>query len=410
MFRSSKPLVAVCVAALSLAGGFLQAAEEPKVSRAMEKPLKACNDSYQAKKFDDAIAKCKEATSLPNRSAYDNFVINQILAVSYAQTKRYTEAYPVLKEVVESPYVDRKSKDVFILTLGQIAFGAKDYPAAIDWAQKAIADGQDNADTRGMIANSYYAQKKFKECTTAAQDVVGRAEKAGQRPTENSLQMLFACQSNSNDMSGQGRTIEKLVTYYPKPDYWLNAMITLIQSAQSAHDDRLLLQVYRLQADVGTMKRNDQYGEMAKLAMEQGYPGEAVSVLDQAMAKNVFTDAREKAQYGRLLEAAKKGLEQEKLDVAKSEQEAMKSANGDLLIAVGASYLFNLGDATKAVTLIQQGITKGVAKIPVYDAYVTLGLAQAKAKNAAEGDKAFGKVDKNDNYERLAKLWSLRVK
>ena len=409
MFRSSKSLIAV-IAAVSLSAGLLQAAEEPKVSKEMEKPLKACNDSYQAKKFDDAIAKCKEAATLPNRKPYDNFVINQILAVSYVQTKKYNDAYPVLKEVVDSPYVDKKAKDVFIQTLAQISFGNKDYNAALEWAQRAIADGQDSTEIRSMIANAYYAQSKFKECTTASQEVVGRAEKAGQRPSENSLQMLFTCQSKNNDNAGQGRTIEKLINYYPKPDYWLNGMITLIQAAQQAHDDRLLLQVYRLQADVGTMKRNDQYGEMAKLAVEQGYPGEAVNVLQQAMDKKIFTDQRENAQYTRLLEAAKKALAQEKETINKSEAEALKSGNGDLLIAVGSSYLFNMGDAAKAVTLIQQGITKGVSKIPVNDAYITLGLAQAKNKAGAEADRTFGKVDKNENYERLAKLWSLRVK
>ena len=407
MFRSSKPLVAACIAALSLAGGLLQAAEE-KVSRALEKPLKAANDAMQAKKFDEAIAKAKEAQGVEGRNAYDNYVINEILGASYVRTNKFAEAYQALSANAESQFLDPKGKAQRYMALTQLAYTLKQYPETVEWANKAIALGQDTTEMRVLVAQTNYLQSKFKEAAAAMQEVVARAEKAGQRPTEASLQLLFQCYVKLNDQQNQGRVIERLVTYYPKPDYWLNAMITLIQSAHN--DDRLLLQVYRLQADVGTMKRNDQYGEMAKLAVEQGYPGEAVSVLDQAMAKNVFTDAREKAQYGRLLEAAKKALEQEKQDVTKSEQEASKSANGDLLIAVGASYLFNLGDASKATTLIQQGIAKGVSKIPLYDAYVTLGLAQAKAKNAAEADKSFGKVDKNDNYERLAKLWALRVK
>ena len=408
MFRSSKPLVAVCVAALSLAAGLLQAAEEPKVSRAMEKPLKACSDSYGVKKFDEAIAKCKEAQALPNRSEYDNFIIDQILAVSYTQTKRYSDAYPLLKQLTESRYIDPRTKDAFVQQLGPIAMQLKQYPEAIEWIQKSIASGHDTTDARYMIGQAYFAQNKYKECASATHEVLDRAERAGQRPTENLLQMLFACQTKLDDAAGQGRTVEKLVTYYPKPDYWLNAMITLIKAARN--DERLLLQVYRLQADVGTLKRSDQFGEMAQLSVEQGYPGEAVGTLEQGLSKNVFTDAREKAKYERLLEAAKKALAQEKEGVASSEKEAMRTGNGDLMVAVGASYLFNIGDATKAVSLIQQGIAKGVTKIPLYDAYVTLGLALAKAKNGPEADKAFGKVDKNDNYERLAKLWALRVK
>lgn len=408
MIRSSKRLFAVGVAAVSVAAGLVHAAEEQKVSRAMEKPLKACSDPYSAKKFDEAIAKCKEAESLPNRTEFDDAIIHQILAVSYTQTKRYPEAYAMLKKVVDSSHVDPRTRDAFLQQLGPIAMMLKQYPEAIDWLQKSIAAGHDTTDNRTMIATAYYAQNNFKECSAAAQDVVGRAEKAGQRPSENSLQMLFACQSKNNESSGQGKTIEKLVTYYPKPDYWRNAMITLVQSANN--DDRLKLQVFRLQSDVGTLVRSDQFGEMAQLSVEQGYPGEAVATLEQALGKGVFGDAREKAKYERLLEAAKKALAQEKQEVASSEKEAMRTGNGDLLVAVGSSYLFNLGDPAKAVTLIQQGIGKGLTKFPLHDAYVLLGLALAKAKNAPEADKAFGKVDKNDNYERLAKLWALRVK
>jgi tetratricopeptide (TPR) repeat protein len=324
------------------------------------------------------------------------------------QTKRYADAYPLLKGVVESPHVDPRTKDAFIQQLGQIAIQLKQYPEAIEWLQKSIAAGHDTTDARYLIGVSYYAQNKFKECASTTHDVLERSEREGKRPSENLLQMLFQCQSKMDDAVGQGRTIERLVTYYPKPDYWQNAMITLIKSARN--DERLLLQVYRLQADVGTLKRSDQFGEMAQLSIEQGYPGEAVSILEQALGKIVFTEEREKAKYVRLLEASKKALAQEKDGIAAAEKEALRTGNGDLLVAVGGNYLFNAGDAAKAVSLIQQGIAKGLTKVPLYDAYITLGLAQAKAKNGADADKAFAKVDKNDNYERLAKLWSLRVK
>jgi tetratricopeptide (TPR) repeat protein len=390
---------------MSLAASLSQAAEE-KVSRAMEKPLKEANDAMQAKKYEEAIAKAKAAQAVEGRTAYDNYVINEILGASYVRANKFAESYQALSANANSQFMDAKAKGQRYLALTQLAYTLKNYPETVEWANKAIESGQDTTEIRVLVAQTNYLQGKYKEAAAAMQEVVSRTEKGG-RPTEASLQLLFQCYVKLNDQQNQGRIVEKLVTYYPKPDYWLNAMITLIQSAHN--DERLLLQVYRLQTDVGTMKRSDQFGEMAQLSVEQGYPGEAVATLDQAMAKNVFTDAREKAKYERLLEAAKKALAQEKEGVAKSEQEAVRTGSGDLMVAVGASYLFNIGDANKAVTLIQQGITKGVTKIPLYDAYVTLGLAQAKAKNGAEADKSFGKVDKNDNYERLAKLWSLRV-
>jgi hypothetical protein len=241
------------------------------------------------------------------------------------------------------------------------------------------------------------------------QEVVGRAEKSGQRPTESSLALLFQCYDKLSDEGNRGRIIDKLVAYYPKPDYWLNAMVTLQQAAQK--NDRLLLQVYRLMADVGAIKSANQFGEMASLAMEQGFPGEAQSVLELAMSKNVFEDQREKAKYTRMLESARKGVASEKANVASAETEAARTGNSDLLVAVGSSYLLNAGDPAKAAALISQGLTKGsLQKIPVNDADITLGIAYTRAKNTAEAQKAFGRVDKDNSYERLAKLWSLRAR
>ena len=67
------------------------------------------------------------------------------------------------------------------------------------------------------------------------------------------------------------------------------------------------------------------------------------------------------------------------------------------------------GQFPQAVTAIQRGIAKGnVASLP--SAQISLGLAQFKAGNKAEALKAFKAVKGDANLERIAKLWSLRVK
>jgi hypothetical protein len=57
------------------------------------------------------------------------------------------------------------------------------------------------------------------------------------------------------------------VTYHPMPDYWSNLMDTLYKGKLS---DKQLLQVYRLSADVGVLKRGTDYAEMAQLALATG--------------------------------------------------------------------------------------------------------------------------------------------
>jgi len=85
-------------AALAFAAATLLAlpaqAEESKesgaknnVSAKMAKPLKAAHDDLDAKKYQDAIAKLKEAEATQGKSPYDQHVINEMLKVAYVRTE-----------------------------------------------------------------------------------------------------------------------------------------------------------------------------------------------------------------------------------------------------------------------------------------------------------------------------------
>lgn len=408
MSRHNLFVAALCGCLLSLSTAPAMSAEQqgPAVSRPMEKPLKAAQDAMNAKKYDEALTLLKQAESTPGKSAFDQFVINEFLGPIYARQNKYAEAYEAFAANADSQYLTQGKADRYKV-LATLAYSLKNYPGAVEWGNKAVAAGDNSNDVQLIIAQSYFLQNKYKESATATQELVARAERAGQRPAEANLKLLWECYRKTNDDNAEGKVIEKLLTYYPKPDYWANAMASLQQ--MSNRNDRLTLQTYRLMQDVGTLKRSDQYAEMAQLAQEQGFPAEAQAVLEQGMAKNVFTEQRDKERAGRLLEAAKKLAVTAKQGLPRDEQAAAAAPNGEVLVAVGSSYLINANDPGKAVPLITQGIAKGGLK-SVNDAYINLGLAQARSKNVAEAQKAFGKVDKDPGYERLAKLWALRTR
>jgi tetratricopeptide (TPR) repeat protein len=403
MSYRSRIIVAAMVCAAGLSG-ITAGAEE--VSRALAKPLKAAQDALTAKNYDQALASLREAQGNTNKSAYDQYVINELLGPVYASRSNFSEAFDAYAANAESAFLPADGKAARYKLLAQLSYQLKNYPNAVDFGSRAIKAGENGNDMQLIVAQSYYLQAKYKDAAGSMQEIVARAERSGQRPQETSLRFLWDCYRKLNDDPAQGRIIEKLLNYYPKPDYWQNAMANLQQGSK---DDRFTLGVYRLMADVGTLKRPDQYSEMAQLAVEQGFPGEAQQVLEQAFAKGVYTEQRDKERSTRLLESAKKLVATEVAGLPKVEKQAASAPTGDLLVAVGASYLLNAGDAAKAATLISQGIAKGSLKSP-NDAYLLLGLAQTRAKNIAEAQKALAKVDGNEGYERLAKLMSFRAR
>jgi hypothetical protein len=88
-------LASLCAAGV-LSGIVVAADQGPQVSKAAAKPLKAAQDALKDKKLDEALTHLKEAQDVKERTAYDNFVINQDLLYIYVQKQDYTQAAPIL--------------------------------------------------------------------------------------------------------------------------------------------------------------------------------------------------------------------------------------------------------------------------------------------------------------------------
>jgi TolA-binding protein len=381
-------------------------ADEPQVSRELAKPLKAVQDAMAAKQYADAIAKAKEANAISGKSPYDQYIINEFLLAAYAATGNYAEAADRIEANQGSSFTPGNVRAQRVRTLMALYYQMRNWGKVTEYGAQARANGDNSNDTLQLIANANYLQGKYKEAMTAMQEIVNRADDNGGRPDEKSLKFVWDCANRLKDDATAGRVVEKLVTYYPKPDYWQYAMISLLQSKGS--DDRLALNIYRLENEVGLLQRGADFTDAAQIALDQGNPGEAYSLMQAAFAKGVYTEQRDKDKNQRLLDMAKSKATADRAGIAKFESDASKAASGDPLVQIGAAYL-GFGQPDKAEAAISKGIAKGNLKY-ADEAYLLLGIAQLRQKNMDEARKAFGKVTVDAKYTRLAKLWALRAR
>ena len=173
-------------------------------------------------------------------------------------------------------------------------------------------------------------------------------------------------------------------------------------------DDKVLLNTFRLAADVDALKRGEEYTEMAQLAIEQGSPGEAVSTLEKAFAKNVFTEQRDKDKNQRLLEAAKKSAASDQAALGSLETEAAKAKTGGADIGLGKGYL-SYGQYDKAAVALQRGLGKGGLSDKA-EVQLLLGIAQLKSGKKDDAIKSFNSLKDDAKYGRLAGLWALHAR
>lgn len=396
-------VAAASIIAASLLAGSAFAAEQPTVSNKLAKPLKAAQDAIAAKNYDEALSKLKEAQAVPERTAYDNYVINTFLLKLYAGKQDMAAEVPIVEQLAQSQYTTPDQKKVYLKSVAQYYYQQKDYSKAIESAQEAIKAGASDSDTQGLIARAQYLSGKYKEAAASMTEIVGKMEK----PDEESLKLLWQFDDKAGDKAGAAKTVDRLVAYYPKPEYWLNALAPLVNS--DTKDAHVQMNVYRLMLDVGVLKRSSDFAEMAELALDQGYPGETQSVLQKAFSENVFTEQRDKDRYQHLLDGAKTRATNDQASLPSQEKDAEAAANGDKLIQVGAAYL-SYGQNDKAIANLTKGIAKGNLKYPD-EANLLLGIAQMRSHNASEAQKLFEKVAASSNagYSRLGKLWALHA-
>jgi hypothetical protein len=393
-------------AALPLLASPLFAADAPNtptVSNKLAKPLKAAQDALAAKNYDEALAKIKEAQALPEKTPYDNYVIGTFLLKTYAGKQDMASEMPIVEQLAQSQYTAPEQKKLYLKTIAQYYYQAKDYNKALEAGNEAVKGGVGDTEMMGLIARSEYLTGKYKEAAATMQEIVGKQEK----PDEDSLKLLWQFDIKADDKVGAGKAVEKLVAYYPKPEYWANALASLANA--DTKDSHLQLNVYRLMNDVGVLKRGLDYAEMADIALDQGYPGETQSVLQKAFAENVFTEPRDKERYQHLLDGAKQRAATDQAALPNTEKEAANAPTGDKLVQVGAAYM-SYGQNDKAIAAINRGIAKGNLKYPD-EANLLLGIAQLRSHDAADAQKSFEKVggSSNSGYARLGKLWALHA-
>ncbi len=383
-------------------------ADKPTVSRAFGKPLQAAQKDEQKGDFRAALAELDKARALPKPTPYETHAINELALYAYAKTKNFPAAAQAMEATLGDGFTTADTEHTRVQQIAGIYYQLKDYEKAAQFGERAVKGGFATGNTIIIVSQAYYLKGDFHNAERFTSGVVNEEIKRGATPTEPQLQIVLSSCVKLDDNSCIERSLERLVTYYPKPTYWRDLMDSLYQSKQAENNDSDMLNIYRLAMDVGAMTMPSQYIEMAQLALEQGSPGDAEQVLEKGFGANIFSDTHDREHADRLLANAKKQAASDQSSLAKLATDAASAPMGDKDVAVGVAYL-GYQQYDKAADALAQGIMKGGLKNQA-QAQLLLGIAQLKAGRKADAIKSFQAVMGDPTLERLAALWGLRAR
>ena len=361
----------------AVAGGVMVSslpAVAQSVRPAVGTPLTEAKTLAAQKNYKAAMAKINEAEAVPNKTAAETQIINQ------------------MKEYIASVSGDT-STPAGAKTKFANDYNAKSYKAVIADADALKKLGALDAASMQVVAQSYYLDGDKQGCLKYIKNNFSN-------PGDDTLALQLRCAYDAGDDDVQRSTLETLIAHTGKAEYW-NDLLKMSERGQGMRDHDTL-DVYRLKLLTGTINGADEYTTLAQLAVQLQFPAEAVAVIEKAQAANLLKNDRS----NKLLALAKTQAAADIANMPKNLAAANAAPKGDPLVKIGEDQ-WGQGKGKDAIATIQAGMNK-----PLDDknnAQIRLGLAYLGAGQKADALKAFDAVKgtATDKSVMVAHLWSL---
>jgi tetratricopeptide (TPR) repeat protein len=376
-------------------------AQAQAVKPDIAKALKAAADLMRAGKFKEAMVKVREADAVPNKTPAEQLTIERARGSAALGAGDYDTATKAFEQVLASGKLPAAEEAKIAEALAGAEYRAGRYAKSIQWAKKA---GNTPA-MRQLIIQASFQSGDFATVAKQMQADVTADEHAGRRPSDQDLQLLANAYQRMNNNAGFASTVEKLLAYYPKKEYWVDILSRLPR--KQGFSDRFALDIYRLQIATGNMTKPNDFMEAAQLALQAGLASEGKRIVEKGFSTGVLGTGAEADRQKRLRDLAVKQEAEATASIEKDAAEAKAAKDGNALVKVGYQYV-TMGQADKGMAMIEEGIAKGSLKRPE-DAKLRLGLAQIQAGKKAKGIQTLKSVQGTDGAADVARLYAIQA-
>jgi len=396
--RSLRILSALLLAAW-ISGAAAQQALRPEVG----KPIQAAIEALKQKRGKEALAKAREAQAIPNKSAYESYVVERVVGQAAAAAGEPATAARTLEAAANSSAApEGERKQILAAAAGQY-YLIKEYGKAADLASRYFKDGGTEKSVRTIYVQSLYLSNNFAAAAKAIAADVESEEHAGKAPPEDQLQLLASAYHQQKDTAGYARAMEKLVAHHPKKDYWQSVIYSV--TSRAGYSDRLAVEVARLKLATGTMKSTEEYVESAQLSLQEGFPVEASKIIDQGYSAGLLGTGPDAARHKRLKDLAAKSLAEDEAALAKAGGPAK---DGKALFNEGFNLVLH-GKSDKGLEMMEQGLKLGTGFRRIDHAKLQMGYAYYLAGQKQKAQQAYKRVQGDDGAVSLARLWMIRL-
>jgi hypothetical protein len=402
---SSSRARAACAAGLIALGLALagSASAQETLRPEVGKPLQAAQELIKSGRYKEALAKVHDAEVAGARNANETYMIERMRIAAASGAGDADTAARSFEALSGSGRVSGPDKLRMMESIASTYYRSQQYAKSLQWSQRYVREGGTNPAIRTMMIQSQYLSGDFAGAVKELTLEIQNAERAGTPPAEDRLKLLLNAALKQGDNNAYVFAMEKLVTYYPKKEYWVDLLSRMQRKPNFS--DRLSLDAYRLSLATGSMTAPADFMEMAQLALQADLASEGKQVIDKGISSGALSTGAQADRAKRLKALVDKKLAEDTASRAEDERQAAAAKSGDPMLVLGMRLVY-AGDAAKGVQLMQEGIAKGALKRPE-DAKLHLGIGQLVAGDKAKAQATFKTVQGADGTADLARLWAL---
>jgi tetratricopeptide (TPR) repeat protein len=156
------------------------------------------------------------------------------------------------------------------------------------------------------------------------------------------------------------------------------------------------------------MRSADEYLDAAQLSLQDGFPMEAVRIIDKGYASGILGTGPDAARHKRLKDMAARSLAEDKKALARGESQSVAGKDGRALFNEGFNYVL-LGRPEQGLALMEKGIRDVKAFRRLEHAKLQLGYAYHLAGQNQKAIQILKTVQGADGAAALARLWTIRL-
>ncbi|MYL97954.1 hypothetical protein GR702_09240 [Novosphingobium sp. FGD1] len=283
---------------------------------------------------------------------------------------------------------------------GITAYQMQDYAASAKYLKAAKDAGY--VDSTGqldaVLADSYKKSNNPDAALQMSKDEVAAAQAKGIAPSETSLRNVLQQTYTAKQLGPSTEYAALLGQYYPAT--WGTAISVVAQLANLPREQDLDL--IRLKYATNSMTEKRDYYEYLDAVDPRAFPGEAVKVMNDGIAKGKLT----RAEVGADLTNAQGRIAADKASLPATERDANKpGATAATVVSAGDVFL-SYDEPAKAETFYAKALT--MPGVDTNKVALRLGMSQALTGKYADAQTNFAKV--TGPRQPVAKLWSAYAK